>query len=131
VLADFVDGAIVVAHNARVDWTLVRRDCPALTPLAVVDTLRLSRALWPDQRQHGLDRIAERVQVEVTVTPGTHRAGRHTALHDALVTARVFVRMLATAEERHLALAELLDGCALRTDRPTGSQLNLFLERRS
>src|SRR6266566_4995578 len=46
-LAGLIDGAVVVAHNARVDWGLVHRDCPELRPVAAVDTLRISRTLWP------------------------------------------------------------------------------------
>lgn len=125
-LAQLIDGRVVVAHNARVDWVLVHRDCPALLPVAVLDTLRLSRALWPDLRQHGLDQVLDRLGVEVTMAQGTSRRGRHTALHDATATARVFVRMVATAEERGLAVAELLDACRLADGEPGTPQLDLF-----
>jgi exodeoxyribonuclease X len=118
-LAGLVDGAVVVAHNARVDWGLVHRDCPKLRPLAAVDTLRISRALWPELRQHGLDPVIQRLGV----------ASRHTALHDATATARVFARMLETALARGLALVELLDGAVLPGSRSVpvpGSQMDLF-----
>jgi DNA polymerase III epsilon subunit-like protein len=128
-LAELVDDGVVVAHNARVDWSLVHRDCPALRPLAVLDTLRMSRALWPEVRKHGLDSVLERLDVEVKDGEGVTRGGRHTALHDALATARVFRKMVLTAEQRGLALPELLERCRLNVaerPRPDVPQMDLF-----
>jgi DNA polymerase III epsilon subunit-like protein len=128
-LSGLIDGAVVVAHNARVDWGLMHRDCPELQPAAAVDTLRISRALWPELRQHGLDPVIQRLGVQVDLPAGSARAGRHTALHDATATAQVFVRMVETARERGLQLAELLGGCVLPGNRFVAapeSQMDLF-----
>jgi len=128
-LSELVDGAVVVAHNARVDWGLLRRDCPELRPTAALDTLRVSRALWPELRQHGLDAVIERLDVRFEPPSGAVRGGRHTALHDATATAWVFVRMLDTALERGVGVTELLDGCVLPGSRSvpaSGSQMDLF-----
>jgi DNA polymerase III epsilon subunit-like protein len=128
-LAGLIDGAVVVAHNARVDWGLMHRDCPELRPVAAVDTLRISRALWPELRQHGLDPVIQRLGAQVDLPAGSGRGGRHTALHDATATAQVFVRMVETARERGLVLAELLDRCVLPGSGSVaapGSQMDLF-----
>jgi exodeoxyribonuclease X len=128
-LAGLIDGAVVVAHNARVDWGLVHRDCPELQPVAAVDTLRISRALWPERRQHGLAPVIERLGVQVDLPAVSARGGRHTALHDATATAQVFVRMVETARERGLGLADLLERCILPGSRSVpvpGSQMDLL-----
>jgi DNA polymerase III epsilon subunit-like protein len=113
-LADLVDGAVVVAHNARVDWTLVHRDCPSLLALAAIDTLRLSRRLWPEIRKHGLDAVIERLGVQVVLPLDAGRSGRHSALHDATATALVFQQMVETVRSRGLELTETLNGCVVR-----------------
>jgi DNA polymerase-3 subunit epsilon len=58
----------------------------------VLDTLLLDAALHPDHEAHSLESVAERLGVDVI--------GRHTALGDALVTAEVFVRLLALLQQR-------------------------------
>ncbi|MCB1921146.1 MAG: histidine kinase, partial [Candidatus Competibacteraceae bacterium] len=57
----------------------------------VLDTLLLSVFLDDQSIAHNLDAIAERFGVQVSA--------RHTALGDALVTAGIFVHMLALLED--------------------------------
>ena len=52
----------------------------------VLDTLLLSAVVHPQQDNHSLEAIAQRLGVTVL--------GRHTALGDAMVTAEVFMKML-------------------------------------
>jgi DNA polymerase-3 subunit epsilon len=73
----------------------------------VLDTLLLSAAVHPTLEDHRLESIAERLGVRVI--------GRHTALGDALVTAEVFLRLLALLGERGI---ETL-GAALDASRET------------
>jgi len=58
----------------------------------VLDTLLLSAVAHPNQESHGLEAIAERLDVTVM--------GRHTALGDAMVTAEVFLKLLPLLAER-------------------------------
>ena len=44
-LARRIDGHILVGQNAGVDWRLLHRRHPAITPTALIDTLRLARHL--------------------------------------------------------------------------------------
>ena len=80
---------VLVAHNAAFDMRFLELKEP-VTGLRfdqpVIDTLALSAAAQPNQDSHSLERIAERLGIEVI--------GRHTALGDAIVTAEVFLRML-------------------------------------
>ena len=92
---DFVDDAVLVAHNAAFDMKFLKLKEDAGGPVfgqVVLDTLLLSVFLETESRNHTLDAIAERMGVTVE--------GRHSAMGDALTTAHVFVRMLDILEAR-------------------------------
>lgn len=96
--ARFVEDAVLVGHNVGFDLAFLRareeRTGVRLTS-PVLDTLLLDAAVHPDHDGHSLEAIAGRLGVDVT--------GRHTALGDALVTADVFVRLLALLQARGIS----------------------------
>lgn len=93
----FAQESVLVAHNAAFDMkclemkeqtTQTRFDHP------VMDTLLLSVLLHPAQRSHSLEAVCERF--------GVINEGRHTALGDAMATAKVLLAMFPLLEERGL-----------------------------
>lgn len=91
----FVGEAILVAHNAAFDVRFLKLKEAATGVIfdnMVLDSLLLSVFLDAESRNHSLDAIAERLGVAVE--------GRHTALGDSIVTAKVFLRMLDMLEAR-------------------------------
>ncbi|MGH8130255.1 MAG: exonuclease domain-containing protein [Steroidobacteraceae bacterium] len=90
-LASRLDGCLFVAHNARFDYGFLRSEFRRLGRrfrAPVLCTVRLSRALTPDQRGHNLDAVMER--------HGIACDARHRALGDA----RVVADFLRIARER-------------------------------
>ena len=104
----FVGDAVLVGHNADFDMTFLRlKEAETGVEFAnvVLDTLLISLFLDPASENHSLDSIAERLGIAVE--------GRHTALGDAIVTARVFRKLLIRLEARGIAtLGQVLDASA-------------------
>ncbi len=73
-LLELMDGAVLVAHNARFDHGFLLNEFARLEQSLRVKTLctvRLSRRLYPQHRSHGLDAIMQRHGLSSTVR---HRA---------------------------------------------------------
>jgi DNA polymerase III subunit epsilon len=89
-LARRINGKYLVGHNVGVDWRLLHRRCPTITPAGLIDTLRLARAIDP-KAQHGLTALLERYELTSQVhrlAPGgtPHRALWDTAGSALLLT---------------------------------------------
>lgn len=83
-----LSGRVIVAHNARFDMGFLRNAFQALghdCRYASVCTVKLSRALYPEQSQHGLSHLIQRHHLSC------HQ--RHRALSDANAVAE-FVLMM-------------------------------------
>ncbi len=90
----FVGTSILVGHNIAFDlkmfkvkeWdTGIRFKNPAL------DTLLLSALLHPAHDDHAMEGIARRLGVDIV--------GRHTALGDAVATAKIFLKLIPLLED--------------------------------
>lgn len=76
-LLELLDGAVLVAHNARFDHGFLQNEFARLEIALRVKTLctvRLSRLLYPQHRSHGLDAIMQR--------HGLQSSQRHRAMGD-------------------------------------------------
>lgn len=93
--ARFADETVLVGHNVGFDLQFLRRQRPhagQLLEQPLLDTLLLDAAVHPDHEDHTLEAIAERLGVTVS--------DRHTALGDAVTTARVFVGLVSLLHAR-------------------------------
>jgi DNA polymerase III subunit epsilon len=92
---EFVGDSVLIAHNAAFDMKFLKlkeAETGAVFNNIVLDTLLLSVFLDNEETEHSLDAIAKRYGIEIE--------GRHTALGDSLVTAKVFSHMLDRLEAR-------------------------------
>ena len=86
----FCDGCVMVAHNANFDMGFMKqksKECGRSFDLPYLDTLILSRCMYPKLPNYKLDSICRHLNVIL----GHH----HRAVDDADATAQAFVKMLA------------------------------------
>lgn len=83
------DDGILVAHNAAFDTTFVKQAASRSEMsyhFTSIDTLPLSRSLFPDLKKHKLDLVAKHL--------GLGEFNHHRACDDAEVLAQIFLRMI-------------------------------------
>ena len=88
---DFVGDAVLAAHNAPFDMGFIRKkaaDINLTVENRVLDTLAVTRRLFPRLKNHKLSSVAGHLKIDA------ERA--HRAVDDALVTAKVLLKCLET-----------------------------------
>ena len=77
---------LLVAHHAPTEAGILydyRKYCPQLAATDLLDTVRLSRVLYPDLHSHGLDVVRDHLRIPPP-------PNRHRALPDTQLTAQIF-----------------------------------------
>jgi DNA polymerase-3 subunit alpha (Gram-positive type) len=92
---DWVGASILVAHNASFDIGFLNATLRAgghdESVLPVIDTLELARVLMPTLKNHRLNTLAKRFDIELTQ--------HHRAIYDAEATGHLMVKLLQRADE--------------------------------
>ena len=82
----FLDSSIIVAHNAQFDLNFLNAECEncglPVTKNYAVDTLQLSRIIYPDTASHKLDYLADYL--------GIDKGASHRAMDDAITCMGLF-----------------------------------------
>jgi DNA polymerase-3 subunit alpha (Gram-positive type) len=96
----FIEGAVVVAHNARFDVGFIKGKLQQyfdreFNPVAL-DTLGLSRAVWPGLRSHRLNNVAKELGISLE--------HHHRAVDDARCAATIMQKALEKIKDRHYEL---------------------------
>lgn len=102
---EFVEGTVLVAHNARFDCSFVAAARGGAFPNPVLDTLTLARALVPGLRRYKLSALVSHF--------GVNAGPNHRALSDAAATTGVFqklLKMMRSAGMRSVGEAVALRG---------------------
>lgn len=94
----------LIAHNAHVDVGLLQRKLSEWVYPEIFDTLKLARRLVPDAGSHKLGALVEAFTLAKELPDGL---SPHRAAYDALVTARLFVRLATLPDTCPLTLEEL------------------------
>ncbi len=93
---DFCGDHTVVTHNANFDTGFIRQKAIEQNLVfhnGIVDTLKLSRELFPQHAKHTLDTVAKRVGVSLE--------NHHRAVDDATATAEIFLKFMEMIEEQN------------------------------
>lgn len=94
----------LIAHNAHVDIGVLTRHLPRWEVPEVFDTLKLARHLVPNQRGYQLGMLVRAFDLAEGLPDDLVP---HRAAYDALVTARLFVRLATITEGHPLSLEAL------------------------
>lgn len=119
-LARRIDGRILAGHNlVTVDWRLLHRRYPTITPSGLIDTLRLARHLKLGRKNSLsalLDQLGLVEQVE-QLAPGSQP---HRALWDTVAVTLLLPALIAQAWPTGITLGDLFDvaGVELEATRP-------------
>lgn len=89
----WLDNAVIVGHNVRVELEILTRSLPDWRPEAAVDTLRLARALKPGLESYALGKLGISLKVTAEAAKPGGR-GEHSALYDAALTALIFIDLV-------------------------------------
>ena len=107
-LSRFIGDTVVIGHSIGFDLAVIRSECKRAgaswqAPLAL-DTGLLAQVVAPDLAQHSLESLAAWLRVELS--------GRHSALGDAVTTARIFCALVPKLRDRGIrTLAEATRAC--------------------
>ena len=110
-LLDFIEGSVLVAHNAEFDVGFLKHNAKVLGhdfDFTYVDTLSLAKDLFPDYKTYKLGRIAKHLGIKVEVA--------HRALDDVDTTVKVFNVMLEKLKERGTEKLQDIDAFASDAD---------------
>ena len=91
---ELTEGRIFVAHNARFDYSFIRQEFKSLGynfRRSILDTVTLSRKLFPGYRSYSLGNICRELKIQLTA--------RHRAAGDALATAKLLDILLERDRE--------------------------------
>jgi DNA polymerase-3 subunit epsilon len=109
----FAENTVIVAHNARFDYSFIdyymRKHNMQCNLIHIVDTLKLTRQMYPEIRQYSLDKLIEFFDLDSKtkiLLSDAEKFYRHRALFDAINTALVFIKCVEKA--RRLGLPEKL-----------------------
>ena len=94
---EFIDDAVLVAHNADFDLGFIRYFCAKQGlnfDYTSIDTLGLARVLIPDLTNYKLNTLAKALKVPLS--------GHHRAVNDAEATANLFLKFIEKLEDLNI-----------------------------
>ena len=123
----FIGNKVLLAHNAEFDLSFIERYLKRFPRVSLnnpcLDTLQLSRMLYPYEKKHNLDAIAARFEIRQQLDT------RHRSVGDCLLTAKIFGEFLKTLKRRRAATLAHVKAClftAPKIQQPQAQALSFF-----
>jgi DNA polymerase III epsilon subunit-like protein len=107
-LAQRINGRIIVGHNVGVDWRLLHRRYPRITPAGLIDTLRLARHLKLGGK-NSLSALTTQTGIAAQVEQLAPGSQPHRALWDTTATALLLATLISIGWPAGLTIGELRD----------------------
>ena len=98
---EFIEGAIVVAHNAEFDVSFIKENAKRLgckAEFTYIDTVGLARYLLPGHKKYTLDAVAKELGISLE--------NHHRAVDDAACTAEIFVKFIKMMKDEGMKVLE-------------------------
>jgi DNA polymerase-3 subunit alpha (Gram-positive type) len=103
--SEWIDNDVLVAHNASFDMGFLNAGYKKIgfekAKNPVIDTLELGRFLYPEMKNHRLNTLAKKFDIELTQ--------HHRAIYDAEATGYLLVKMLKDALEKEIEYHDQLN----------------------
>jgi len=116
-LARRINGRFIVGHNIGVDWRLLHRRYPQITPVGLIDTLRLARYLKLGTK-NSLGTLIEAMALTPRVEELAPDSQPHRALWDTIATALLLAGLINSGWPHGISLGELLAVAGIDLLRP-------------
>ncbi len=94
---EFIKGCVLVAHNSTFDVGFIRENLKTVNLglyNPVLDTLELTRAVFPNLKNHKLDTVANHLDVNLD--------NHHRAVDDAIATSEIFNKIIEMLKSRNI-----------------------------
>ena len=117
---EFSRNTIIVAHNARFDMGFIKnaykRNNINTSPIIVLDTIKISKKVYPSLRRYNLDTMIETLDLHTKIEALPLRTeitglNRHRALFDAIYTAMLLVHCIEELERMDIEYTNDLYAC--------------------
>jgi len=125
-LFNLLNGKILVGHNVTVDYKLLKLKMPNYEPSLVVDTKKISKHYWRNERKHSLDSLIERFEIQDALVNLPIKRGRHSAYYDAYATSIIFIKMMKDKFSANSTLQELIRIAKVKINSNNNTQGTLF-----
>jgi exodeoxyribonuclease X len=112
-IQELLNDRVLIAHNASVEYRVLRDHLPGWHPPLVLDTLRFAKRVWPGLPGYGLDALIEYARLD-TASGTVAGLRHHRAAYDVWATAQLFT---ALARDSDLDWPALVGAAVLPTTR--------------
>jgi DNA polymerase III subunit epsilon len=98
----WLDQAVIVGHNVRVELNIISRSVPDWRPRVAIDTLKLAKALRPGLDSYSLEKLGLAFGRSEEAAQRSGR-GHHSARFDATLTALIFIDLVSSVPDARRA----------------------------
>lgn len=103
----------IVGHNVRVELEALSRVLPDWKPAAAYDSLKVARALLPNEEKFGLERLGDVLGLKDAASQAVGGGAAHSGPYDAAMSAILLERLLSplpqTERDKILMDADILN----------------------